>query len=174
MRSPKPLTVDVFELARERGLIEGDLPLDALPRLASSLLRADGALHFRIRGEIDAQSHPGAELHLRADLALQCQRCSNEMRYPLRRDVHFRFVGSDQELAAIPIVDDEVEIIVGSRSMAVAPWLEDEAILSLPVVPRHEDCRVLVASEVADEEPAPDRPNPFAALAALKAGRKPS
>ena len=53
------------------------------------------------------------------------------MRYPLRRDVHFRFVGSDEELAAIPIVDDEVEVIVGSRSMAVAPWIEDEAILSL-------------------------------------------
>jgi len=172
MRSPKPLTVDVFELARERGLIEGDLPVDALPRLASSLLRADGALHFSIRGEVDAQLHPGAELQLRADFVLQCQRCSREMRYALRRDVHFRFVGSDEELAAIPIVDDEVEVIVGSHSMAIAPWIEDEAILSLPVVPRHEDCRTLVASEVTDAGPAVDRPNPFAALAALKAGRK--
>ena len=174
MRSPQPLTVDVFKLARERGLIEGDVLLDALPRLASLLLRADGALHFRIRGEVDAQSHPGAELHLRADLVLQCQRCSSEMRYPLRRDVHFRFVGSDEELAAIPVVDDEVEVIVGSHSMAVAAWIEDEAILSLPIVPRHEDCRALAASEVADAEPATDRPNPFAALAELKAGRKPS
>ena len=73
MRSPKPLTVDVFELARERGLIEGELNLDALPRLASSVLRASGALQFRIRGEVDQQSHPGAELHLTGDLVLQCQ-----------------------------------------------------------------------------------------------------
>ena len=118
MRSPKPLTVDVFELARERRLIEGELNLDALPRLASSVLRADRALQFRIRGEVDQQSHPGAELHLRGDLVLQCQRCNSEMQYPLRRDVHFRFVGSDEELAALPIVDDDVEVIVGSHTMA--------------------------------------------------------
>lgn len=173
MRSPKPLTVDVFELARERRLIEGELNLDALPRLASSVLRADRALQFRIRGEVDQQSHPGAELHLRGDLVLQCQRCNSEMQYPLRRDVHFRFVGSDEELAALPIVDDDVEVIVGSHTMAVAPWVEDEAILSLPVVPRHEDCRAL-SPEAADADPTTDRPNPFAALADLKAGRKPS
>ena len=173
MRSPKPLTVDVFELARERGLIEGELNLDALSRLASSLLRADGAIQFRIRGEVDQQSHPGAELHLRGDLVLQCQRCNSEMRYPLRRDVRFRFVGSDEELAAIPIVDDDVEVIVGSRTMAVAPWVEDEAILSLPVAPRHEDCRPF-SPEAANAEATPDRPNPFAALADLKVGRKPS
>ena len=115
---------------------------------------------------------PGRNYSLRGDLVLQCQRCNSEMQYPLRRDVHFRFVGSDEELAALPIVDDDVEVIVGSHTMAVAPWVEDEAILSLPVVPRHEDCRAL-SPEAADADPTTDRPNPFAALADLNPGRKP-
>src|SRR4029450_8356602 len=106
------------------------------------------------------------------DLVLQCQRCNSEMPYLLRRDVHFRFVGSDEELAAIPIVDDDVEVIVGSRTMGVAPWVGDEAILSLPGVRRHEDCRAL-PPEGAVAELTTDRPNPFAALVDLKAGRKP-
>ena len=52
--------------------------------------------------------------------------------------------------------------------MALLPWIEDEAILSLPLVPRHDDC----ASPLAGEgEPAPERrQSPFAALAGLKRG----
>mgnify|MGYP000626686765 FL=1 len=43
-------------------------------------------------------------------------------------------------------------------------------ILALPLVPRHEVCPQAVTTEVADEafDEASERPNPFAALAALK------
>ncbi|HTN50005.1 MAG TPA: YceD family protein [Burkholderiaceae bacterium] len=166
------LTVDVFALARDRGVIEGELPLDRLPRLALSVVRAAGALRYRIGGEIDSQGHPGAEMQLSGDLLLQCQRCSGEISYPLHRTARFRFVESDEELAAVPIVDDDVDVIVGSHSMAVAPWVEDEAILSLPVVPRHDDCQPDYVEDARPDAES-DRPNPFAALAVLKAARKP-
>jgi uncharacterized protein len=174
MSSARPLIIDVFELARERGVVEGDLALDTLGRLVASLVRSDGALHFRICGEVDARGHPGAEMQLRADLALQCQRCNQDLEYELRRDAHFRFVASEEDLAAIPIVDDDVEVIVGSHTMAVAPWVEDEAILSLPLVPRHDECHGQYNDEAAATGAESERPHPFAVLAGLKVRRKPN
>lgn len=175
MPSVTPFLVDVYELARERRTIEGDLALADLKRLAASLLRTEGSLRYRIRGEIDERGRPGAEMHLSATLWLECQRCTQELDFPLRRDAHFRFVSSEEELNALPIDDDDVDEILGSQHMDIAAWIEDEAILSLPLVPRHDDCRPAVPLVATPEgvDGGEKRPNPFAALASLKAGRKP-
>lgn len=170
MPPANPLTADVFELARERRTIEGELPLSALPRLASSLRRSDGQLAYRVRGMVDERGHPGAQMQLAADLVLECQRCSQELAHRLQRAAQFRFVGSEEELNALPVEDDEVDLVVGARHMDIAAWVEDEAILSLPLVPRHDNCRPAIPLAAADS--GEKRPNPFAALAELKTGRK--
>ena len=175
MPSVTPFLVDVYELARERRTIEGDLALADLPRLAASLLRTEGSLRYRIRGEIDGRGRPGAEMHLSATLQLECQRCTQELDFPLRRNAYFRFVSSEEELNALPIDDDDVDELLGSQHMDIAAWIEDEAILSLPLVPRHDDCRPAVPLVAASDgvDGGEKRPSPFAALASLKAGRKP-
>jgi uncharacterized protein len=48
--------------------------------------------------------------------------------------------------------------------------VEDELILALPLVPRHDACPQPLAAPATAEEPLAERPNPFAALAALKRG----
>jgi uncharacterized protein len=169
-----PLLVDVYELARERRTIEGEFALVDLKRLAASLMRTEGTLRYRIRGEVDGQGRPGAEMQLSATLPLECQRCNQELDFPLQRTAQFRFVTSEEELNALPIDDDAVDEVVGSRHMDIAAWIEDEAILSLPLVPRHDYCRPAVpeADVPAGDDGGEKRPNPFAALASLKAGRK--
>jgi uncharacterized protein len=173
--SVTPLLVDVYELARERRTIDGAFALVDLKRLAASLLRTEGSLQYRIRGEFDQQGRPGAEMHLSATLWLECQRCNQALDFPLQRNAHFRFVSSEEELNALPIDDDDVDEVVGSRHMDIAVWIEDEAILSLPLVPRHDNCRPAALHVGAPEgdDGGERRPNPFAALASLKAGRKP-
>ena len=107
-------------------------------------------------------------MKLSARLPLLCERCNEPMLFPLEREVAFRFVGDERELNALPIEDVEVEEVVGSASMALLPWIEDEAILSLPLVHRHDDCALPLGGE---GEPAQERrPSPFAALAGLKRG----
>ena len=105
---------------------------------------------------------------LSGHLTLRCERCNEPMRFELARKVPFRFVGDERELNALPIEDDEMEVVVGSSGMALLPWIEDEAILSLPLVPRHEDCGLPLPG-IADRVES-GRPNPFAALAGLKRG----
>ncbi len=77
---------------------------------------------------------------LKGRLQLICQRCNAPLDFDLDRTTRFRFVANEEELNALPIEDDEIETIVGSGSMSVHDWIEDEAILSLPLVPRHDEC----------------------------------
>jgi uncharacterized protein len=162
-------TFDAFRLARTQETLRGEATMAQLPRLAQSVLDPAARVTYEIAGRIDSEGHPGAVMKLRAQLPLRCERCNEPMPFPLEREVAFRFFSDERELNALPIEDVEVEDVVGSASMALLPWIEDEAILSLPLVPRHDDCAVPLASE---GEPASERrPSPFAALAGLKGGR---
>ncbi|HEX5639844.1 MAG TPA: YceD family protein [Burkholderiaceae bacterium] len=165
---PARPTFDAFRLAHLRESLCGVATMVDLPRLAQSVLDPAATVHYDVEGRVDDAGHPGAVMKLAGCLPLRCERCNAPLQFMLERDVPFRFVHDEQELNALPIEDVEVEDVVGSPATDLLAWVEDEAILSLPLVPRHEDCAVPYAEP---PEPAdPGRPNPFAALAKLKRG----
>jgi uncharacterized protein len=160
-------TVDAFRLARERGRLIGEATLAQMPRLAESVADGDTRLSYVIEGRVDSKGHPGALMTLNARLTLRCERCNEPVEFNLDRTVPFRFVASEQELNSIPVEDDEQEIVIGSSAMPLLQWIEDEVILSLPLLPRHENCSIANAHAPFDERQS-ERANPFAVLAALK------
>lgn len=161
-------TIDSFELARSSRQITGEVAIAALPRLVEFLSAPDGVLHYRIDGVINDDGSPGANLQLTGTLRLVCQRCNAPLDFQLDRNVAFRFVGSEEELNSLPIDDDEIDAVVGSRTLSIHDWVEEEAMLSLPLVPRHDQCLVpLSPSGPAD---AVQTPNPFAVLSELRDG----
>jgi len=160
------LTINSFDLARRKAEIEGQFPLASLPRVASALARVEGVLSYSINGWTDAEGHPGGTLNLRARLPLICQRCGEPMDWELDRTARFRFVREEGDLEQIPLDDDDLDAVGGADAMDAAAWIEDEVLLSMPLLPRHSECRP-AALNGADSANS-GRPNPFAALAALK------
>ena len=83
----------------------------------------------------------------------------------------FLFVGSEAEAEQLDAESDDDHLVLMPR-LDLLLLVEDELILELPLVPRHEGVcpEPLPFPDVADaaEEPADARPNPFAALAALR------
>jgi len=85
-----------------------------------------------------------------------------------------------EEADEFPLDDDEVEVIVGSRQFDLVDLIEEELLLSLPLVPKHNVCPEIHESLLpgaADDEPdeggaqeADEKPNPFAVLEKLKQG----
>lgn len=73
-------------------------------------------------------------------LRLMCQRCLEPMTQPLVVDREFRFVSTEQAAEA---EDDQAEedLLVASNGFDALTLVEDELILSLPLVPRHPDCQ---------------------------------
>jgi len=163
------MSIDVFELARLNGVIEGQVPLEAAVRLQADLRSVSGAIEYRLEGRIDASGRPAAHLSLQADLPLTCDRCAQLLMFHIEHQGSFYFVLDESELAALPITAaDDAEPLFGSNSFDVAALVEDETILCLPISPRHAEC-----APAADEAASSRVVNPFAVLPGLlhKKGR---
>ena len=171
-RPQAPQALDVAALCKAAGQLQGQQPLAAMARLAASFCAAsDGSAAWRALGSLVAvtggEPEMWLELHAQADVPLQCQRCLQAMSEALRVQRRFRFVRSEEEALRLD-EESEDDVLALPARLDLLEFLEDELILALPIVPRHEDCPTpLPLSEQIDDDEAP-APNPFAALAALR------
>lgn len=111
-------------------------------------------------------------LHLSAThrLPQQCQRCLLVVQTPLSVDRWFRFVADEATAAQEDELSDE-DVLVLAPDFDLLALLEDELLMALPLVPKHDVCPVEVKTEVVDGDfqvAQTDKPHPFAALAVLK------
>lgn len=174
-----PRRLDVERFAAESGQLEGDWPLAEMARLCDACHAAPGLLASnRVRwsawGEQRKQPGQGAHAWLRlkvdTDVDLTCQRCLSAVQVTLAVDRWFHFVVGEQQAAALDAESDD-DVLVSTRALDLRELAEDELLLALPLVPRHDVCPqpLLAPADGADLEDLADTPeNPFAALAALK------
>lgn len=178
-RDLDPLRLDVEALAKTGASLEGAWPMAELERLATSAVAgtATGDIAWRVRGEHRPVRGGQAQvwLHLEADASvmLECQRCLNPVAVEVRAERSFLFVPGENAAAELD-ADSEDDVLALTRALDLRALVEDELLLELPLVPRHEVCPEPL--QIADEE-APEieeKPNPFAVLASLKRGGLPN
>ena len=179
-REHDALRLDVAAFAAEGAALSGRWPGAELSRLAESQSPPqDMALPevaWAAQGERRAVTGSEAELWLTLQLDthawLTCQRCLQPFEQPLMLDRRLRFVRGEAQAEALDAESDD-DVLALSRSLDLRELAEDELLLALPLVPRHEVCPqplpMAVAAEAQADEEA-ERPNPFAALQALKRG----
>lgn len=172
-----PHHVDVRAFAKASGALEGSWPLTGFERLRENLALADDVLDpvsWSVHGREVLASGGDRQvwLHLRAtaSVPLQCQRCLQPCRHDMTLDRHFQFV-ADEASAAELDADVEHDVLVFARDLDLHALLEDELLLDLPVMPRHDHCPepLIGAAEVPAGDDAPV--HPFAVLAGLKQGK---
>jgi uncharacterized protein len=115
-------------------------------------------------------------LHIEAStqVMLECQRCLGPFAVDVGAKRSFLFVHGENTAAELDS-DSEDDVLALTRSLDVPELIEDELLLALPLVPRHETCPVpLPAAGSAASPEDEDAPHPFAALAALKRGGLPN
>jgi uncharacterized protein len=174
-KSPDPRHLDLARLAADPQPLGGRWPLADLSRLADLHL-GESLPEVEIAWSAEAELRPltGAEpqvwLHLKAstELALCCQRCLGPVATPVDVERDVQFV-ADEALAAELDADSEHDVLALQRWMDLIELIEDELLLALPLVPRHEVCPEPLPKPVDDLDEAADE-NPFALLAALKKG----
>lgn len=176
---PRRLDIEVF--ARERRELDGETPLPEFERVCDST-HADArpsaadTVRWQLGGRLIPRTGGEPELWLdlraQAEVSLVCQRCLGPVDAPLAVERSFRFVQGEEAAAAL---DAEVEddVLALSRAYDVLELVEDELLLAMPLVPRHEHCPEPLPQS-AGEEAADDAeaeapaPHPFAALSAWK------
>jgi uncharacterized protein len=167
--------VDLPALCRHGQTLQGELPLAAMTRLAASLFEppvVQDTVTWSAQGSLlpVAGSEPQMWLALQArtQVQLQCQRCLQSMPHQLVLDRRLRFVRDEDEAARLDEESDDDVLALPPR-LDLAALLEDELILALPLVPRHEQCsQPLPLTDQVATDAEDEAPHPFAALAALR------
>jgi uncharacterized protein len=164
-----PGKIHPWRMAAERGCLKGRLALATLPRLTAILDHADGEVVVALSAGRDEQGIRFIQGRLQAEVEWTCQRCLGPLRLPL--DITVK-LGLARDEAAADRLSDEYDplLIQEGGSIAVADLIEDELLLALPQIPRHEDLRECQADgDLQPGAPALDLKNrqPFAVLATL-------
>jgi uncharacterized protein len=165
-----PQKIDPVKSAVKRSDYEGVLATQNLERLNEAVVSCNDFVDVIVKFEKDEQGLTFFHGTMRTDVTLICQRCYGELVHSI--DVSFCFspVQGPEDAESLPEVYDPVEVNEYGE-VDLFQLLEDELILSLPIVPLHaeEDCTVtrddMTFGELAEESV---RENPFAVLKELK------
>jgi len=173
-----PSRLDVRAFAEAGATLQAELPLTALKRLWAERGPDGGDLVFvswQARGEMRAGvgGSPTVWMHLQASAAvpLSCQRCLGPVVTPLEVDRWFRFV-ADEATAETEDDDSEEDVLALEPRPDLLDLLEDELLMSVPLVPMHNVCPAPLPVVADDLGPSPEEtstpPHPFASLARLR------
>jgi len=156
------LLIDARRFSRENRSLEGVLQLSELPRLADLLAEPQGEIAWKLAGLAGERGQPRLCLEVTGRLPLRCQRCLETVTETLVVDRLLELIAEDAEPTQEELEDDRLDFLPVGRRLDIMALVEDEILLSLPIVPRHEACDL--PRKVAENE----RPHPFASLANLK------
>ena len=168
--------LDIVAFAEAGASLSGEDPLSHYARLSREDL--DGEGKAVVRWQAQGRSEPVAggapeiwlDLQAQTELGMQCQRCLEPMRQALAFERSLRFVRDE---ATAEQLDEELEedVLVWRKDFDLQALVEDELLMELPVAPRHEVCPSTPPMQVQTHDfdaGEQEKPNPFAALKALK------
>lgn len=158
--------VDVSALAAEGAVLTRRYGLDGFPRLADALAGPGGEAEARFRFQQLGADRPGCELEVTATATLRCERCLEPFVQPLRSTAQLAFVAAAGESGMLP--EGHEELVVPTGQASLKELVEDELLLSLPLVAKHaagSACAETAAQQAGSgAQAATDMRRPFAAL----------
>ena len=174
MKDRLPEHIEPLRLARSHRLLSGQLPLRRMRRLAESIEDETGDIDVELEFDVDMNGIAILEGHITCSIQLRCQRCMQQMTWPI--DVVFR-LGLVESEAEIDALGEQYEpLLLEDDLVSIADIVEDELLLALPIVPRHEEDKCQLNNPAAGpaeldspaDTDATPVDNPFAVLAELQ------
>ena len=169
MSPPWSQPLDVDRLSAAEADIDFAVPLAELPRLRAQLAsvsgEAHGRVHFRRMAGIAV-----AELTLTGTAHLVCQRCLESMDVGVEAATQVGLIATEADMGRVP---EELEPVLAPEGrISVGEIVEEELLLTLPIVPLHSQgqdgvCVVAGAPSLATNGREEEVQRPFAQLAEL-------
>jgi uncharacterized protein len=174
--------LDVSALAKAGAVLEGTWTAADLPRLAESVQALHGVVPWRAQGlwkqPVGRDPEVRLKLQVQASVGLVCQRCLAALEAPLAVDQVILFVRSAELAEQLDETSEDEDVLELPRRLNLRELIEDELILALPLIPRHDQCPEAPAMVYGDADALDaeqeSEAHPFAALAALRADKPPN
>ncbi len=143
--------MDPIRFAREAASLAGEFSLAEVDRLRDELAGEEGAVTWRLEGVL-VGGRPALRLLVDANPTLICQRCLAPYVHALHFEGVILLARNDAELERWENDDPLIDVILAEPRMDVRTLIEDELLLSLPVVPRHEigECQQTMIAQGAN------------------------
>jgi len=145
-------------------------PIADFPRLLEALADDSGQAQwtavFKQTGQ-DPTRPVQMRLTGRAQCNVPCVRCLDGLPVELAIDRNFELVTDEQTAAALDAQNGDRDVLAAPAPWNLAELVEDEFLLALPLMPRHEKCEIPAyddASESVTDSLATERRFPFADL----------
>lgn len=134
--------IDAFSFSRLEDQRSGSILVADLPRLAEESANADGELRWSLRGGQDKLGHAQLELVVSGSVQLMCQRCLTPFVFDIDSESILMLAKNEENADEIEALleDDEVDVVVGSKTFNIMDLIEDEALLAIPQSPKHAVC----------------------------------
>ncbi|HEY2455090.1 MAG TPA: 23S rRNA accumulation protein YceD [Scandinavium sp.] len=165
-----PLTLDPVRTAQKRLDYLGVYTPEQVERLTEFVVSVDSDVECDMTFAIDNQRLAVIKGDAKVAVTLECQRCGKPFPHAVYTTYCFSPIKNDEQAEALPEAYEPIQVNEFGE-IDLRALVEDEIILSLPVVPVHdsEHCEVSDADMVFGELPEDaQKPNPFAVLASLK------
>jgi uncharacterized protein len=174
MRRSRADRLDPFDLAKRGGYWQGKVRLQAMHRLKEAVegvgeRQANADLNFSMLNSSSCL----LKGRVNACVLLICQRCLEPVALEIDRNVELALVRSEAEAASIQTEYEAYQLESGDTFL-IQDFVEEELLLSLPIVPMHADkaqCNQtmlqILESNSGDQIPKTKK-SPFSALKDLK------
>ena len=162
MQKKLPERVDFLKQVERNACLEGAWPVSVFTRLAEVVYNNQGEVTARLKFGTRAGTNC-LDGHVQAELVLRCERCLEPVKQNIESDFRFGLITSEDEADLLP---KEFEpLLVSDAEQSLVELVEDELLLSLPIVARHdEECSEILQKHKQDGKSQHDTHRPFAAL----------
>ncbi len=167
-----PEHIDPFRYAEQSLGLDGTLKIADMQRLCANVIaNNDAMVSAHLQFGVDEQSITFLKGHLETTLSLQCQRCMEPFIYGIITNFVLGIVNTLDEANALP--ERYEPALAKEGHLALRELIEDEIILNLPIIPRHEpeDCHVKLPLTDSGWKQGKGE-NPFHVLQSLKHKQK--
>jgi uncharacterized protein len=161
-----------------RRTIEGCYPVSKFKRLSETLATDDGDISVKLEFG-DCVGYACLKGSVSAILVTECQRCLKPVETTVTGNFKFALVHNEEEFDQLP---DELEpYLIEGEEQSLVDLIEDELLLSLPMVTVHEEAcsdfmatknKAVKAAMQIEIEAEKEASNPFAALKAMQTPSK--
>lgn len=165
MPSDLSQSINPLRLAKSKERIEDSLQIDSFERLKGVLLENEGELKYSLSFDFDESGTCVIECIIDTQLMFECQRCFKPVKIDIHSDSLLAVANDKDEFEALAKEYEPLQL--DEESISVPELIEDELLLAIPVSPLHAE-NECSAKAVLDKINADAKPQPFAALAALK------
>lgn len=158
MSKSLPRHVNPWLLFRHHETVAGSLALTEMPNLSASQNLEVGEAHVQLSVEKRHDGHMILLGEASIELELICQRCLRPFRDFFSTHFELVLVKYERQLAS---VDDDDDAMVVEEELLIAPLIEQELLLELPMIAKHDDCEMRYDNAPTAEA---ERQQPFANL----------